>query len=259
MAYLGTCMGRLIDPLSNDIRNSPKDILFAECIGAISRKNRYNGHTCEPYTVGHHVLVLLAIVDELAESFGGGRGEFLDLYNAVLYHDFHEAFSGDMPRPLKAVLPEYCAFEKKIAQQVAEVFGTDKLLPRVKEMLNYLDGEICSAFEMPKFKVGFYNKQPEDTLLARRTSMRKMFYGMSYRVYCSPKEIIPTCDDHFLDHLLNKLDTICCLDHLEIQQQLVAARLTSEFRTRKLIEELEAEIEEAIGEPKAEFYGEKNE
>lgn len=44
---------------------------------------------------------------------------------AALVHDAHEALIGDMTAPLKAIMPEYCAFEDRFEAELALHFGWD--------------------------------------------------------------------------------------------------------------------------------------
>uniref|UniRef100_A0A183CQZ1 HD family hydrolase n=1 Tax=Globodera pallida TaxID=36090 RepID=A0A183CQZ1_GLOPA len=67
---------------------------------ALSRINRYTGHTRFPYSVAQHCVL--------------GSLQFKDPKMALefLLHDTSEAFMGDVATPLKMMLPEYQVIEK---------------------------------------------------------------------------------------------------------------------------------------------------
>lgn len=89
---------------------------------ALSRINRYTGHTRFPYSVAQHCVL--------------GSLQFKDPKMALefLLHDTSEAFMGDVATPLKLMLPEYQVIEKRVEKAVAERFGTTfPMLPETKE------------------------------------------------------------------------------------------------------------------------------
>lgn len=85
---------------------------------ALSQQCRYNGHCIPFYSVAEHSVLASFLVDEA------------DAYDTLM-HDAPEAFMGDVPSPLKSLLPDY----KKIYQGVEDVvfrrFGV-KSSPAVK-------------------------------------------------------------------------------------------------------------------------------
>lgn len=218
MPYVGTTLGRLIDPLSDDLTKSDRDTLFKECAAAISKKNRYNGHTCEPYTVGQHTLILLTIVNHFSKDYGDA---IHNLRMTVLLHDMHEAFTGDMPRPLKRVLPEFTAFEEKIAEKVQKcLWGSlGSPLPNSVKLLNMIDTDICAAWEMPTFKVGFYHSQ-EVNQVTLRTGMQLMLRSLSYRDLIPPEIMELKGSDQAVNGLLEKFEVIRLLSWQQVQESL---------------------------------------
>lgn len=75
--------------------------LFTEIAPALARIPRFNGHTVEAYSVAQHsVLCAEAAEDETGD---------LELAAYCLLHDAHEAYVGDITRPVIAALAEQLA------------------------------------------------------------------------------------------------------------------------------------------------------
>lgn len=91
------------DPFRNEYRI--EDI--AHALGNICR---FAGHTKEFYSVAQHcVLVSENVLPEFSR-WG-------------LLHDAAEAYFGDLPSPIKSIMPEYHAVEHQTAVLIADAFG----------------------------------------------------------------------------------------------------------------------------------------
>lgn len=81
-----------------------------DIVWSLSRLPRFLGHTHgDPYTILRHSC----LVHDLAPD---------DCKKEALCHDFAEAYATDIPSPLKATLPDYCAAEQRIERVIARRF-----------------------------------------------------------------------------------------------------------------------------------------
>ena len=89
---------------------------------ALSKINRFTGHTREFYSVAQHcVLVARNLPPHLALQ--------------GLLHDATEAYLGDVSAPLKAMLPDYRAIEARVEAALLAHFDLPPVLdPLVKRM-----------------------------------------------------------------------------------------------------------------------------
>lgn len=110
--WMQTFTGRQFFPLSPE----PLDIDVRDIAHALAMICRYGGHTNRFYSVAEHcVLMSEAVAPEHA------------LW--ALLHDATEAYVGDMVRPLKQHMPDYCAAEDRLMAVIADRFGLDGSVP----------------------------------------------------------------------------------------------------------------------------------
>ena len=95
----------LANPEGSDL--SLYDIAFG-----LGRVCRFAGHTGRFYPVAEHCIHVARLVP-------------VRQARAALLHDASEAIIGDVTRPLKAMLPEYRAIERRIEEVIADRFLGD--------------------------------------------------------------------------------------------------------------------------------------
>lgn len=110
------------------------DISLKDIADALSKINRFSGHTTVPWSVAEHLLVGSYLIDPpYAFDF--------------LCHDIVEAYIGDVSRPFKSLLPDYQRIENAAQKALASRLGfTYPFVPEVKEMDNYLVATEAMAY-----------------------------------------------------------------------------------------------------------------
>ena len=93
---------------------SSSDFTIGDVAHGLANVCRYSGQCVRFYSVAEHSI----LVSETATGFE---------YEALL-HDAAEAFIGDIPRPLKQMLPEYKRIEAEVERVILDRFGVSSPL-----------------------------------------------------------------------------------------------------------------------------------
>lgn len=119
-ARLHMLSGKVVDPLNVRAEDvDPEDIARV-----LPRLPRFNGHTLgDPISVAAHVL----LVAYLAEAFPS-ENQPADVVKWCLAHDFHEAYFGDIPGPVRRAFGIDVA-EHRAMEAVATRFGLSWPMP----------------------------------------------------------------------------------------------------------------------------------
>ncbi|MGD1416536.1 hypothetical protein [Bacillus stercoris] len=94
---------------------TPEMIDIFDILRSLPRLNRFVGHSKRAYSVGEHSLLCYQMADKLGYS---PREKLL-----TLIHDFTEAYVGDCPAPLKALLPDFAIIEKRVEEAIYSHFN----------------------------------------------------------------------------------------------------------------------------------------
>lgn len=100
-------------------RPSRETITINAIARGLANTCRFAGQCLRFYSVAEHSIWVSRLVPP-------------ELALEGLLHDAAEAFIGDMPKPLKEMLPDYKAVEKRIEQAVFGCFGFVDLPPEIK-------------------------------------------------------------------------------------------------------------------------------
>lgn len=117
----------------------PALITIEDIAKGLSLKFRFLGFTSRPLSVAEHSYWVSVLLEQ---SFRTGV-EFEDrmLYMQGLLHDAPEAYLNDIITPMKALMPEYVVWEKRLAAAIGGVFGID--LVNLQREVKCIDDSIC--------------------------------------------------------------------------------------------------------------------
>lgn len=125
--YMETYTGRKFNPAQPKV----EDIHLEDIAHALSKICRFGSHLDVHFSVAQHSLICLDVAKDL------GLDDELQLY--VLSHDFSEAYLGDVPRPLKILLPEYKKIEENVQDAITQFLGLSPLSTGDKEIVKQID------------------------------------------------------------------------------------------------------------------------
>lgn len=125
MEWIATRSGGKLDLLDPQ----PDQIDIKDIATALSRLPRFAGHTTEFYSVAQHSFHCSCRCDEFPLE--------------ALMHDAHEAYMGDISRPLKQIIgPEWERIERRIQAAIDARFGLRPGVGVVKAAVKAVDNQM---------------------------------------------------------------------------------------------------------------------
>lgn len=130
MGYITTYTGKHLDPANPDMDK----VDIRDIAHALSLTCRGNGHVKTFFSVGQH-CVNCAMEARL-------RGYDNRVVLACLLHDAGEAYMSDVPRPFKAVLPEYVQAEEVLLEKIYKKYLGSSLSPEEQRLVKIIDDDL---------------------------------------------------------------------------------------------------------------------
>lgn len=113
---IATASGRYFNFLSPD----HTEIALVDISTGLANTCRFGGQCQRFYSVAEHCVLMSYIVPEGFERM-------------ALMHDAAEAYTGDIPKPLKQLLPDFAVIEERVEAAVAYAFCLpEKMPPEIK-------------------------------------------------------------------------------------------------------------------------------
>lgn len=90
---------------------------------ALAQEPRFGGHCPFPYSVAQHSVLVSHRAEEVAKTFDWSVQIAREVAAVALLHDASEAYLKDLPRQLKALLPDYRVLEEEVQDAVLHRYG----------------------------------------------------------------------------------------------------------------------------------------
>lgn len=129
----------------------PGDISAEDVASALAQTCRFGGHASEYFSVAQHAL----LVEQLVSSWGRP-----DLALEALHHDSHEAFTCDLPSPLKKLLAAagdftaYATLSRNFDMAIGKALGVRRRLKKEDRALIKRADSVAFALEATRLLRG---------------------------------------------------------------------------------------------------------
>jgi hypothetical protein len=113
MSRLRTWRGKTISVLTP----TAAEVHVADIVTPLFRIVRFSGHTSRPWTVGEHTILALLIAKHCSPLVSQQE------LTGILLHDLHEAYIGDIPRPIARCLKGLPDLRERFDAAIYEALG----------------------------------------------------------------------------------------------------------------------------------------
>lgn len=161
-------------------------LTFESLVHPLSHIPRFLGHTSRFYSVAQHSIHVSSIIEDPHDALCG------------LFHDAHEAFIGDMPRPLQVAFPEARKVEAKIRTAIRKSLGLPEIMSDavedadeillVNEAHQLLGAQPVDNWTKQYDVKAFYSI-PEWSIEEVRTRFRQRMYELLRMLIWQPEQI----------------------------------------------------------------------
>ncbi len=125
---LNGCINTYSGKIFDLIHPTPEMVDIRDIARGLAFKAHFAGQSEHYFSIAQHCLLVCDLLPDLLRHDKG-------LKRLALLHDAAEAYIGDMVKPLKVYLPEYCRTEDKIMKVVCDKFMVN--YSRMKEIKQY--------------------------------------------------------------------------------------------------------------------------
>jgi len=130
--------GRLIDPSAPD----PAAIRLTDIARALSRQPRFCGLAGPFLSVAEHCVFAVGLAEAAGITGRSAR-------RAILLHDAHEAYLGDLPRPVRRLVPGYDRLAAALDQAIARRFDLGDYYGLVARFDDLALAHECRLMDVP--------------------------------------------------------------------------------------------------------------
>lgn len=165
--WISTFTGKKVYPWAP----KPEDIELLDIAIALSRTPRFRGHTREFYSVAQHCVIASYLVPKSDALW-------------ALLHDAPEAYIGDLPKPLKQMLPDWERADVLLTWAVCQRFGLEPEMPEsvieVDRLLLVSEAEIHLEYHVDNWHRTL-GVMPDPTLILDPMSINSAFTNFILR------------------------------------------------------------------------------
>lgn len=168
---------------------------IGDIVGSLCRMRRYAGFGNQPYSIGAHSLLVLALANQHCD---------LDTRQglSLLAHDFSEAYVNDLCSPFKRKLIDYQSVENKCMQAL-----------QTKLKCDFLESDLIRRFDIHAFKhevIMLFNMSEKDVEFSLPKTKEHQLTPLGYRAaeYAYSFDQSKESEGTLAKALLGKLDSL---------------------------------------------------